>query len=72
MTRTGAGAAQAVRYQELIPMLVNDLQWRQQELAELSALAASCVEAPAAVEGVKSTIGPYPNGHACHRRAAGR
>ena len=37
VTRTGAGAAQAVRYQELI-MLVNELQRRQQELAQLSAL----------------------------------
>jgi len=29
---------QAVRYQELIPMLLNELQHQQQELAELRAL----------------------------------
>ena len=31
----GPGDVQAVRYQELIPMLLNELQRQQRELAEL-------------------------------------
>jgi len=38
VTRTAAGEAQTVRYQELIPMLLNELQRQQQELAELRAI----------------------------------
>ena len=38
VTRTATGEVQAVRYQELIPMLVNELQRQQQELAELRIL----------------------------------
>ena len=38
VTRTVTGEVQAVRYQELIPMLLNELQHQQQELAELRAL----------------------------------
>ena len=45
VTRTAEGQIQAVRYQELIPMLVNELQRQQQvtdrlqrELAELRSL----------------------------------
>ena len=45
VTRTPTGEVQAVRYQELIPMLVNELQRQQQvtehlqrELAELRSL----------------------------------
>ena len=35
VTRTATGEVQAVRYQELIPLLLNELQRQQQELAEL-------------------------------------
>jgi len=35
VTRTTTGEVQTVRYQELIPMLVNELQRQQRELAEL-------------------------------------
>ena len=38
VTRTATGEVQAVRYQELIPMLVNELQRQQKELAELRIL----------------------------------
>ncbi len=38
VTHTATGEVQAVRYQELIPMLLNELQRQQQELAELRAL----------------------------------
>jgi hypothetical protein len=37
VTRTATGEVQAVRYQELIPMLLNELQRVRQELAELRA-----------------------------------
>jgi hypothetical protein len=33
--RTAAGEVQTVRYQELIPMLLNELQRQQRELADL-------------------------------------
>ena len=38
VTRTATGEVQAVKYLELIPMLLNELQRQQQELAELRAL----------------------------------
>jgi hypothetical protein len=38
VTHTATGEVQAVRYQELIPMLVNELQRQQKELAELRIL----------------------------------
>ena len=38
VTHSATGEVQAVRYQELIPMLVNELQRQQRELAELRAL----------------------------------
>ena len=38
VTHTATGEVQAVRYQELIPMLLNELQRARQELAELRAL----------------------------------
>ena len=37
MTRTATGETQTVRYQELIPMLLNELQPLRQEVAELRA-----------------------------------
>ena len=37
VTRTATGEVQAVRYQELIPMLLNELQRLRQEVAELRA-----------------------------------
>jgi hypothetical protein len=37
VTHTATGEVQAVRYQELIPMLVNELQRVQREVAELRA-----------------------------------
>ena len=51
VTRTAAGEVQTVRYQELIPMLLNELQREHQEvatlgkeLAELRALVGSRLE----------------------------
>ena len=41
VTRTAAGNVQTVKYQELIPMLLNELQRQRQELAELRALVGS-------------------------------
>ena len=38
VTQTATGEVQAVRYQELIPMLLNELQRQQQELADLRAI----------------------------------
>ena len=38
VTRTSEGQVEGVRYQDLIPMLVNELQRQQRELAELRAL----------------------------------
>ena len=38
MTQTATGQVQAVRYQELIPMLLNELQRQEQELADLHAI----------------------------------
>ncbi len=38
VTRTATGEVQTVKYQELIPMLLNELQRQRQELAELRAL----------------------------------
>ena len=35
---TVKGEVQAVRYQELIPLLLNELQRQQQELAELRSI----------------------------------
>ena len=37
VTRTATGHVQTVKYQELIPMLLNELQRQQRELAELRA-----------------------------------
>ena len=41
VTRGAKGEIEAVRYQELIPMLLNELQHQQQELGELRAQNAS-------------------------------
>jgi len=41
VTRTATGDVQTVKYQELIPMLLNELQRQQRELAELRALVGS-------------------------------
>ena len=56
MTRTASGEAQAVQYQELIPMLLNELQRQQQaikrqeqELAEMSVLRKEMSELRALV-----------------------
>jgi hypothetical protein len=38
VTRTPEGQVQAVRYQELIPMLLNEFQRQQRELVEMRAL----------------------------------
>jgi len=38
VTRTAAGEVQAVKYLELIPLLVNEIQRQQQELSELRAM----------------------------------
>jgi trimeric autotransporter adhesin len=38
VTHTATGEVQAVRYQELIPMLLNELQRQRQELAALRVL----------------------------------
>ena len=38
VTRAATGEVQTVRYQELIPMLLNELQRQRQELAELRTL----------------------------------
>ena len=38
VTRTATGEVQTVKYQELIPMLLNELQRQRQDLAELRAL----------------------------------
>ena len=53
VTRTASGEVQTVKYQELIPMLVNELQRQRQDLAKLQALveprqgsaASTCVTA---------------------------
>jgi len=44
VTSTPTGEAQTVRYHELIPMLLNELQRQQRELAELRALVGSRLE----------------------------
>ena len=41
VTHTPSGEVQTVKYHELIPMLLNELQRQQQELAELRALVGS-------------------------------
>jgi Chaperone of endosialidase len=38
VTRTASGEVQTVKYQELIPMLLNELQRQRQDLARLQAL----------------------------------
>jgi hypothetical protein len=38
VTHTASGEVQGVRYQELIPLLLNEVQRQQRELAELRAL----------------------------------
>jgi hypothetical protein len=52
VTRTAAGDVQRVKYQELIPMLLNELQRQQRELAELRALVGSRVGQAASSEGM--------------------
>jgi endosialidase-like protein len=49
VTHTATGEVQAVRYQELIPMLLNELQRQRQELAELRALVGQGHRAEASV-----------------------
>ena len=41
VTRTASGEVQTVKYHELIPMLLNELQRQQRELVELRALVGS-------------------------------
>src|SRR5262249_55194367 len=41
VTHTATGEVQTVKYHELIPMLLNELQRQQRELAELRALVGS-------------------------------
>ena len=41
VTHTATGEVQTVKYLELIPMLLNELQRQQQELAELRSLVGS-------------------------------
>ena len=44
VTRTASGEVQTVKCHELIPMLLNELQRQQRELAELRALVGSRLE----------------------------
>jgi hypothetical protein len=44
VTRTAAGDVQRVKYQELIPMLLNELQRQQRELGELTTLRKELAE----------------------------
>ena len=44
VTRTATGEVQTVRYQELIPMLLNELQRQQRELADLATLRKELAE----------------------------
>jgi hypothetical protein len=49
VTRTAAGEVQRVKYQELIPMLLNELQRQQRELAEVAQLRKELTELRALV-----------------------
>jgi hypothetical protein len=49
VTQTATGEVQAVRYQELIPMLLNELQRQRQELAEVATLRKELAELRALV-----------------------
>src|SRR5262245_24770939 len=44
VTRTATGEVQTVKYQELIPMLLNELQRQQQEISELATLRKELAE----------------------------
>jgi hypothetical protein len=44
VTRTASGEVQTVKYHELIPMLLNELQRLQAKVAALEALAGSRLE----------------------------
>src|SRR5262249_36555686 len=44
VSRTATGDVQTVRYQELIPMLLNEVQRQQRELAELAMLKQELAE----------------------------
>jgi Chaperone of endosialidase len=44
VTRTASGEVQTVKYQELIPMLLNELQRQQRELADLASLRKELAE----------------------------
>ena len=54
VTRTATGAVQAVRYQELIPMLVSELQRQQQELDELRGLVRLLIGGQGPCPGVSN------------------
>jgi hypothetical protein len=49
VTRTATGEVQRVKYQELIPMLLNELQRQQRELGELATLRKELAELRALV-----------------------
>ena len=49
VTRLATGEVQGVRYQELIPMLLNELQRQQRELAEVATLRKELAELRALV-----------------------
>ncbi len=57
VTHTATGEVQTVRYQELIPMLLNELQRQRQELAELRALVGQGRGAEAVIPGTTVTAG---------------
>jgi hypothetical protein len=49
VTRTATGEVQTVKYHELIPMLLNELQGQQRELSEVGALRKELAELRALV-----------------------
>ena len=57
VTRNAQGEVQTVRYQELIPMLLNELQRQRQELAELRALVGQGRGAEALIPSTTVAVG---------------
>ena len=63
VARTASGEPQAVQYQELIPMLLNELQRQQKELAEVAALRKELAELRAVVGSLqRAQAGSRPAG----------
>ena len=56
VTRTATGEMQTVKYQELIPMLLNELQRVRQEVAELRAQGQARAGAETTARGIHGMV----------------